>query len=282
MFIHPKHYDVIVVGGGHAGVEASLASSRMGCMTLMLTHNADTIGQMSCNPAIGGSAKGHLVREIDALGGEMGRAADLTGIQFRLLNRSKGPAVWSPRAQCDKKAYQFRLKWVCEQEPSLDVMQQQVSALVIQDQIAIGVYSRLGVRFLGKAVVITTGTFLQGLLHYGDAKQPGGRSGDSPSRGLSASLKQAGLELRRFKTGTPPRVLMKGLGFNQMERQAGDEPPPLFNHWWHTTKGCEVSPDGFQNTSAYYSSIRPARHSLLAEFFSPKAASEVFHVEHPD
>lgn len=282
MFIHPKQYDVIVVGGGHAGVEAALAASRIGCATLMLTHNADTIGQMSCNPAIGGSAKGHLVREVDALGGEMGRAADLTGIQFRILNRSKGPAVWSPRAQCDKKAYQLRLKWVCEQEPNLDVMQQQVSALVIQDQTAIGVDSSLGVRFLGKTVVITTGTFLQGLLHFGDAKQPGGRSGDSPSQGLSASLKQAGLELRRFKTGTPPRVLMKGLDFNRMERQDGDEPPPLFSHWWHTNNGCEDIPDGFHNASAYCDSTRPARPSLCAEFFSPKAGSEVFHVEHSD
>src|ERR1700726_5036095 len=157
MFVFPKKYDVIVVGAGHAGVEAALAASRMGCQTMLLTINADTIGQMSCNPAIGGLAKGHLAREIDALGGEMGKVTDLTGLQFRMLNTKKGPAVWAPRAQCDKKAYQFHLKWICEREPNLDVKQGQSAKILHKDGIAFGVETTLDVQYLGICIVVTTG-----------------------------------------------------------------------------------------------------------------------------
>ena len=231
MFEYPKKYQVIVVGGGHAGVEAALAAARMGCQTLLLTINLDTIGQMSCNPAIGGLAKGHLVREIDALGGEMGKVTDLTGLQFRMLNTRKGPSVWAPRAQCDKKAYQFRLKWICERQAHLDCKQAQTVQLLTREGRVVGVKTAFEVCFLADTVVVTTGTFLRGLMHVGSNQQSGGRAGEAAAMSLSDSLQQIGLELGRLKTGTPPRLVRQSIDLSRCEAQPGDEPIPWFSYW---------------------------------------------------
>lgn len=221
-------YDVIVCGAGHAGCEAALAAARMGASTLILSGNLDTIAQMSCNPAIGGEAKGHMVREIDALGGEMGLNADLTGIQFRLLNASKGPAVQAPRVQCDKKAYQLRMKHTLELQPNLYIFQATVEGLLFQKGRVVGVKTQLGLEFYGKTVVVTTGTFLRALMHVGTATSEGGRMGDFTAKGLSASFLEAGIELSRLKTGTPPRIMGSSIHFDKCEEQKGDPEPTCF------------------------------------------------------
>ena len=223
-----RPYDVIVCGAGHAGVEAALAASRMGVDVLLLSGNIDTIAQMSCNPAIGGQAKGHIVREIDALGGEMGITADVTGIQWRLLNSSKGPAVQAPRAQCDKKAYQFRLKHRCELQPGLTIFQAMVTGLIFDHGKVVGVNTNLDLSFYSKTVVVTTGTFLRGLMHIGSNKTEGGRLGDFSAKSLSSSFLDAGIELQRLKTGTPPRILGSSIDFSKCEEQPGDQSPTLF------------------------------------------------------
>jgi len=229
MFTHPIHYDLVVAGAGHAGCEAALAGARMGCRTLLLTMNLDTIAQMSCNPAIGGLAKGHIVREIDALGGEMGLNTDATGIQFRMLNASKGPSVRAPRAQADKKAYQFRMKHSLEQTENLDIQQGTISHLEVENDQVVAVQTPMGVRYRSHAVIITTGTFLRALMHVGLKNAQGGRMGDGVS-GFSDCLRDLGFQVERLKTGTPPRLNGRTINFAPLQRQDGDTPPPSFSY----------------------------------------------------
>lgn len=227
-FFLSKKYDVVVVGAGHAGIEAALAATRLGAETLLFSQNLDTIGQMSCNPAIGGLAKGHIVREIDALGGAMGINADATGIQFKMLNRTKGPSVRAPRAQCDKKAYQFRIKGLLERQAGLDVKQGGVVKVLIENGRVSGVQTDFGLCVRADSVVITAGTFLRGLLHVGNQSQPGGRMADSSSP-LSDNLRELGFETGRFKTGTPCRINARSIDFSACTKQLGDNPPSRFS-----------------------------------------------------
>lgn len=223
-----KPYDVIVCGGGHAGCEAALAAARKGVRVLLLTGNVDTIAQMSCNPAIGGQAKGQIVREIDALGGEMAINTDTTAIQYRLLNASKGPAVQAPRAQCDKKAYQFRMKHVLEHTPNLTLFQAIANDLIVKNDKVSGVFTNLGIEFHGKTVILTTGTFLQAVMHIGRNQTEGGRMGDFSAKGLSGRLRELGIEVERLKTGTPCRILGRTINFENLTEQKGDDDPTFF------------------------------------------------------
>ncbi len=229
MFVYPKTFDVIVVGAGHAGIEAASAAARLGCATLMLTQNLDSVGQMSCNPAIGGQAKGQMVREIDALGGLMGLNTDATSIQFRMLNANKGPSVRSPRAQCDKKAYQFRAKAELERTPNLDLKQGNVVRILVDENGACGIETNLGLRIHGRSIVITTGTFMRGLMHTGERKTEGGRHGEHAAVGISGALTELGFELGRLKTGTPPRLRRGTIAWESLARAEGDAIPKPFS-----------------------------------------------------
>ncbi|MEY3006368.1 MAG: tRNA uridine-5-carboxymethylaminomethyl(34) synthesis enzyme MnmG [Pseudomonadota bacterium] len=226
---YPQHYDVIVVGGGHAGTEACLAAARMGCMTLLVTHSIDTLGQMSCNPAIGGIGKSHLVREIDALGGAMALATDEAGIQFRVLNSRKGPAVRATRAQADRVLYRAAIRKRLEQQPNLDIFQQAIDDLIIEGDQVRGVITQMGVRFKGTCVVLTAGTFLAGKIHIGLQNSQGGRAGDPAAMTLSARLRDLDLRVGRLKTGTPPRIDSRSVDFSQMQEQWGDQPEPVMS-----------------------------------------------------
>jgi len=221
-------YDVIVCGAGHAGCEAALAAARKNARVLLLTGNVDTIAQMSCNPAIGGQAKGQIVREIDALGGEMAINTDTTAIQYRLLNESKGPAVQAPRAQCDKKAYQFRMKHVLEHTPNITLFQAIANDLIVEDHKVIGVGTNLGIQFFGATIVLTTGTFLQAIMHIGSNQTEGGRMGDFSAKGISGKLRELGIQVERLKTGTPCRILGRTIDFQSLVEQKGDTTPTFF------------------------------------------------------
>ncbi len=219
MWTYPDQFDLIIIGAGHAGCEAAHSAAQMGAHTLLLTMNLDTIAKMSCNPAIGGTAKGHIVREIDALGGIMGKIADRTGIHFRMLNASKGPAVWSPRSQSDKLAYQTEMKHTLENIPNLEIKQGTITSLEVEDGKITGVKTQEGIHYQGKAVILCAGTFMRGLLHIGESNYAGGRAGDKPSVGLSKCLEELGFVLKRLKTGTPCRVNKRSIDFSKTEEQ---------------------------------------------------------------
>ena len=250
-----QKFDAIVVGAGHAGVEASLAIARCGYQVLLLTMDGKAIARMSCNPAIGGIAKGHMVREIDALGGEMALATDATGLQFRMLNRSKGAAVWSPRAQADKEAYSLYMQGKIHAQANIVLKEAQATELIIEGGQCRGIRTQDGESFLSEAVLLTTGTFLQGLMHVGEWNAPGGRTGEKPAVGLSAALLKAGIELLRFKTGTPPRLDAASIDWDRLEEQKGDDPPSPFSY---RTKFLQL-----QQMSCFITSTNKKIHALI-------------------
>ena len=226
---YPEKFGIVVIGGGHAGVEAALACARMNCRTLLITHNIETIGQMSCNPAIGGIGKGHIVKEIDALGGIMARAIDQSGIHFRILNSRKGPAVQATRAQADRALYKIAIRRAIEHQPGLTVFQQSVDDLIIQGDRVTGVITESGIEIEAQAVVLTAGTFLNGKIHVGMNNSKGGRAGDPPSIALANRLRELPFRVDRLKTGTPPRIDGKTIDYRELEKQPGDQPVPVFS-----------------------------------------------------
>ncbi|GAA0351636.1 tRNA uridine-5-carboxymethylaminomethyl(34) synthesis enzyme MnmG [Morganella psychrotolerans] len=239
---YPDHFDVIVIGGGHAGTEAAMAAARMGRQTLLLTHNIDTLGQMSCNPAIGGIGKGHLVKEIDALGGLMAHATDCAGIQFRTLNNSKGPAVHATRAQADRVLYRQAVRMALENQPNLTIFQQPVEDLIVDNDIVTGAVTKMGLKFRAKSIVLTVGTFLDGKIHIGLENYSGGRAGDPPSVSLSHRLRELPLRVGRLKTGTPPRIDARTIDFTQLAAQYGDNPEPVFSFMGNVDEHPEQMP----------------------------------------
>ncbi|EHR68947.1 glucose-inhibited division protein A [Burkholderiales bacterium JOSHI_001] len=248
---YPKEFDVIVVGGGHAGTEAALAAARMGCATLLLTHNIETLGQMSCNPSIGGIGKGHLVKEVDALGGAMAAATDEAGIQFRILNGSKGPAVRATRAQADRILYKAAIRHRLENQPKLWLFQQAVDDLMVEGDRVVGAVTQVGIRFRGRAVVLTAGTFLDGKVHVGLQNHPAGRAGDPPALSLSARLKELKLPQGRLKTGTPPRLDGRSIDFSKCMEQPGDmDPVPVFSFMGHARQHPRQVPCWITHTNA--------------------------------
>ncbi|XZE54771.1 tRNA uridine-5-carboxymethylaminomethyl(34) synthesis enzyme MnmG [Planctomycetaceae bacterium SH139] len=264
MSVCEYHYDVLVVGAGHAGTEAAAAAARLGARVALLTTNLDTVGQMSCNPAIGGVGKGQIVREVDALGGLMGQAIDATGIQFRMLNRRKGPAMHSPRAQADKRAYQIEIKRRIEAQPQLDLRQEAVLDLLTES--IDGGERIVGVSVIGNAiyrapcVVLTTGTFLQAIMHTGEAKASGGRAGEGTSAGISGALQRLGFSIERFKTGTPPRLSARTIDFSKTERQPGDDPPDAFSYLTDSITQPQLD--------CFITHTNPAVHQLIRENLS--------------
>ncbi|WP_070989520.1 tRNA uridine-5-carboxymethylaminomethyl(34) synthesis enzyme MnmG [Halofilum ochraceum] len=255
---HPEHYDVIVIGGGHAGTEAALAAARTGARTILLTHSLDTLGQMSCNPAIGGIGKGHLVREIDALGGAMAKAADRAAIHVRTLNGRKGPAVRATRAQSDRVLYKQAIRATLEQQPNLQLFQQAVDDLIVDGERVIGVVTQLGIELRAESVVLTVGTFLGGRIHVGDQNHGGGRAGDAPANALAQRLRALPFEVGRLKTGTPPRIDGRSIDFSALDVQAGDEPRPVFSFMGSTA-------DHPRQTVCHIAHTGPGTHDLIRE-----------------